>query len=315
MDMQLEAGLRDYLARIKDIVAPGPFGDDAARRRGQLEYLSSIVSRAVPAGLSIEDRLLPASGHDIPLRIYRPVSPGPKPLIMFFHGGGWLMGSIASHNYLAAALAHGADGVVVSVDYRRTPENIHPAQLDDCYAALTWAAGEAELLGIDPGRIAVAGDSAGAHLATSCAIRARDRGGPALAFQLLIYPMVEPVFDTESYLAFAQAPGLSRADCLLYWKAFLGEAFDHPPADAVPTANRLAGLPPAAILTAEFDPLRDEGESYARQLAGAGVPVELNRVNGMIHGFARAAPFSAAVRAELDGMCRQLRQALNADRR
>ncbi len=309
--MQIHPEIRAYLAKIRDFVAPGPFADNTDQKRMQIEHVASIVSSAPTPGIETRNWFIGAAGREIPVRIYRPAPTGPKPLILFFHGGGWLMGSIDSHNYLAAALSEGTDSVVVSVHYRRTPENKHPAQIDDCYDALLWAVAKAEFLGIDANCIAVAGDSAGAHLATSCAIRARDQGGPRLAFQALIYPMIEPHFETESYLSFADAPGLSRADCIAFWQEFLGEDLTNPPPSAVPSANDLFGLPPAAIVTGEFDPLRDEGESYARKLSEAGVSVELNRAAGLIHGFMRAAPYSAAARAELNRIFSQLRRALH----
>jgi acetyl esterase len=308
--IDIDAGVRDYLSRVTAATLAGPFPDEAARRRAQMEHVALTVSPARSPAIAARDWFLPMQGREVPLRIYRPPGAGPKPLILFFHGGGFVAGSLETHDYLASAFCEGTGSVVVSVHYRRAPENRHPAQLDDCYAALAWAAGEAEFLGIDPNRIAVAGDSAGAHLATSCAIRARDRGGPPLRFQLLIYPMIEPVFDTPSYLALAEAPGLTREDAMFYWWCFLGDLGAPPPAEAVPSASDLAGLPATFVVTAEHDPLRDEGEAYADRLRAAGVPVDVHRAERLIHGFMRAAPFSAAVRSVAERTCRELTDAL-----
>lgn len=311
--MELEPGIRAYLAKAAAVSGAGGPPRDMDERRRRMEALARAIPAPRSPALAVEDRFLPAAGREIPLRIYRPGVPGPKPLILYFHGGGWVSGSIDTHDYLASALAHEADGVVVSVHYRRAPESRHPAQVDDAYEALVWAASNPDLLGADTRRVAVVGDSAGAHLATCCAIRARDRGGPPLAFQLLIYPMVEPVFGRDSYRDFAQAPGLSTVEAVCFWEAMLGG----PPADAdasaVPSRQPLHDLPPTYIVTAEFDPLRDEGESYAERLIAAGVPVQLRRARGLVHGFMRAAPFSSAVRQEQDIMVDLMRRALRAE--
>lgn len=311
MDWQIDPGVRNYLMWASQVAFPGPFSDYAEQRRMKLEHLTLIMSPRNAPSLAVRDWFIAAEGREIPLRIYSPPSAEPTPLILFMHGGGWVAGSLETHDFLAARLAEGTGSMVVSVHYRRAPENRHPAQLDDCYTALCWAVRQAGFLSVDPERIALVGDSAGGHLATSCAIRARDRGGPAVRFQLLIYPMIEPAFDRASYFAFSDVPGLTRDDCIFFWKSFLGGDSLSPVAhEAVPMTARLEGLPPTAIITAEFDPLRDEGEAYASCLESEGVPVVLRRAPGLIHGFLRAASFSAAVRDETERIVRQLRDAL-----
>ncbi len=310
--IELDKGIEDYLEtarRESGPSSPNPSSDD---RRLQLERLAAKISTQRPPGVAVENWFLPAQGREIALRIYRPRSEGPKPLALFFHGGGWVFGSLNTHDYLAAAIAEGVDCVVVSVHYRRAPENKHPAQLDDCWEALTWATAQPDFLGADTRRCAVVGDSAGGHLATLCAIRARDAGAPSLAAQCLIYPMVAPDFWRESYSEFASAPGFTRADAIFAWRSLLTDSLAPPDESAVPSKLPLAGLPPCYIVTAEYDPLRDEGEDYAERLSAAGVAVTRRRASKLIHGFMRAAPFSEAARGELTSVCDYLKQALRA---
>lgn len=312
--IEAEDGIRAYLEEVRHLAIPLPKDPSPEARRTHLEQLAAALSPR-PDGVVARDWYLTRAGREIPVRIYRPADDdGKKPLLLYFHGGGWLMGSISTHDYLAAQLARDADCVVASVAYRRAPENRHPAQLDDCCEALDWAAREHALLGVDPARIAVGGDSAGGHLAILTAEQARAKGEPALSFQLLIYPMIEPGFSTPSYGTYADAPGLTRADCITFWQALLGDLDGVPDPSAIPGRSALGGLPPAYVVTAEFDPLRDEGERFAGRLAAAGVPVELHRASSMIHGFMRAAPFSAAVRGEIDRMTDALRRAFSATR-
>ncbi len=310
--MNLDQGIAAYLAEAARRTGPAPADPDVMERRQRMEALAAAIPGAPEPGVTRQNWYLPAPGREIPLRIHRPAGTGAKPLILYFHGGGWVLGSLETHDYLASALARETDSVVVSVHYRRAPENPHPAPLDDCYVALLWAAANSTFLGTNGRPAAVAGDSAGAHLATSCALRARDEDGPRLAFQLLIYPMVEPDFSRDSYRDFAEAPGLTRAEVEFYWHALLGGTTEAAPPSAVPSRQSLHDLPPAYVVTAEFDPLRDEGEAYADALIAAGVAVQQRRARGLIHGFMRAAPFSPAVLHERDIMFDLLRRALSA---
>jgi len=232
----------------------------------------------------VRDIGVPSAAGEIPVRLYRPhgAEVG-APLVAYFHGGGWAMGGLDSVDPVCRALATAAGAVVASADYRLAPEHPFPAGLDDCLATTRWLAAEAGSLGGDPARLAVAGDSAGGNLATVVARHLRD----VIRLQALIYPVCDAALDTPSYRDFAEGYGLTAEGMGLYWGLYLGgrEGFDP---DASPLrAQDLAGLPPAVVLTAECDVLRDEGEAYAAALRSAGVDVQLRRYDATVHGFWR----------------------------
>ncbi|MBI2766833.1 MAG: alpha/beta hydrolase [Chloroflexi bacterium] len=239
---------------------------------------------ATPAA-RVQDTTVPGPAGDIPVRVY--ANPGDRGTLVFFHGGGFVLGDIASHDEICHSLAHAAGCSIVSVDYRLAPEHPYPAATEDAYAATAWiAANGAAQLGLDTSRIAVGGDSAGGNLAAVVSLMARDRGGPAIALQFLIYPAVDMAFDypsftengagyfldqdTINYFTNHYVPGSSRA----------GEPYLSPI-----LASSHAGLPPALIQTAEFDPLRDQGPAYGEKLRAAGVEAAVTCYDGMIHGF------------------------------
>ncbi len=224
------------------------------------------------------------------MRVYTPEGEGPFPLLVYFHGGGWVLGNLDTHDPLCRALANESGCVVVSVDYRLAPEHRFPAAVEDCYAAAGWVAANAALLKGDPKRVAIGGDSAGGNLAAAVALKAQDQGGPALAYQLLLYPITNYSFDTVSYRENARGYLLSREDMVWYWDHYLGPEGEGLDPYASPLrAEDLRGLPPALVITAEYDPLRDEGEAFAARLAAAGVPVTATRYDGLVHGFLRFA--------------------------
>lgn len=232
-----------------------------------------------------EDRTVPGPEGEIPVRVYRP-GEEPAPVVVYFHGGGWVLGSLNTHHGVCATLARRSGCVVCSVDYRMAPEHRFPAAVEDAWAATTWIAEHAEELGGVPGALAVGGDSAGGNLAAVCALRARD-AGLSLALQLLVYPVTDADLDTSTYREFADGYFLTRDSMDWFWVHYLPDGDRFQP-DASPLrAEDLAGTAPALVITAEFDPLRDEGEAYARRLEEAGVPVTLSRYEGMIHGFFR----------------------------
>ena len=239
----------------------------------------------------VEDRELPGPGGPIPTRLSRPAGDGPLPLLVYFHGGGWVLGGLASHDNVCRSLANGAGCAVLAIDYHLAPEYRFPAAVDDCYAATVWAAANAAALGCDPKRIAVGGDSAGGNLAAVISQLARDRGGPALRFQLLVYPATDAAYDTASYHENATGYFLELDGMRWFYDHYLEGAVDRSDPRVSPLRARdLRGLPPALVITAEFDPLRDEGEAYAGRLREAGVPVTLHRYDGMIHGFFAMGP-------------------------
>jgi acetyl esterase len=248
--------------------------------------MKSRPRAAGPEVARVEDRLIPGPGVDIPVRIYTPTGPGPFPILVWFHGGGWVVGDLDTADPTARHLAVGATCLVISVDYRLAPETKFPGAADDSYAATVWAAQRATQFDGDPARIAVGGDSAGGNLAAAVALMARDRSGPSLAFQLLVYPVTAPDFDTGSYRQNAEGYGLTRDAMRWYWDHYLQRPEDASNPYAAPlVAENLRGLPAALVITAECDPLRDEGEAFAKRLQAAGVPTTYSLYDGMMHGF------------------------------
>jgi acetyl esterase len=247
----------------------------------------------------VEERSLPGPAGAIRVRIYTPKGSGPFPVLVYFHGGGFVLCSLDSHDGICRSLANAGEAVVVSVDYRLAPEHGFPAAPDDCYAATRWVAQHAALLGGDPSRIAVGGDSAGGNLSAVVSLMARDRGDPALRFQLLIYPVTDCDFGTASYRENAEGYFLTTDMMKWFWRQYLADPAEAAEAYASPLrARNLRDLPPALCITAQYDPLRDEGEAYARRLQEAGVAAVLSRYDGMFHGFfGMSAQLDAAKRA------------------
>ncbi|MDB5400527.1 MAG: alpha/beta hydrolase [Rhodopila sp.] len=241
----------------------------------------------VPAVAKVTDRDMQGPGGSLGLRVYTPLGQGPFPLMVFFHGSGFVVCSLDTHDGMCRNLCAGTGCVVVSVDYRLAPEAKFPAAPDDCLAATRWVVANAAALGGDPGLVLVAGDSAGGNLAAVTALRVRDEGGPALAGQLLIYPVTdfyEP--GTPSMMENADGYGLTRDGMIWFWTHYLADPSHGADPYASPfRAVDLSGLPPALVVTAEYDPLRDEGEYYADRLRRAGVPTVAKRWDGMNHGF------------------------------
>lgn len=248
---------------------PMPFGDPVS------------IGRVQDVKIALEGRTLNA-------RLYVPEGAGDNPpLTLYFHGGGWVIGTLDTHDGTCRALANASKAAMLSVDYRLAPEHPFPLPLQDCYEATLWAAANAASLGVNGAKLAVAGDSAGGNLAAAVSLMVRDRGGPVLAHQLLIYPVTDANFDRPSYGANGGgAYYLSTEGMKWFWGHYMGgvDPLSEPLA-AVLTQTNLAGLPSATIITAEYDPLRDEGDAYAARLAEAGVEVDAHCATGMIHGF------------------------------
>ncbi len=223
----------------------------------------------------------------VPLRVYQPAveHPGPIPGIVYFHGGGWALGDLETHDTLCRQLANHAGAVVVAVDYRLAPEHPFPAAFDDAFAAVRHVTVNAGALGIDPARLAVAGDSAGGNLAAAVALRSRAAGGPKIALQCLLYPVLDHACDTASYREFADGFGLTRAKMQFFWNSYRSGHDGGDPLLSPLRADDVSSLPPALVVTAQYDVLRDEGEAYADRLTASAVPMELMRVEGVIHGF------------------------------
>ena len=233
-----------------------------------------------------EDRRIPGQAGEIPVRIYRPDEKGPHPVVVFFHGGGFVIGDIDTHDLICHNFASRVPCVVVSVDYRLAPEHPFPAGVEDACAATQWVAEHAAELGGDPARLAVAGDSAGGNISAIVARRARDAGGPPLRFQLLIYPATDLSRSMPSHTENGEGYLLTTESINWFMNHYIPEGNDLRQPDLSPLfCADLAGLPPALVITAEFDPLRDEGEAYAAKLREAGVDATASRYDGMIHAF------------------------------
>jgi len=257
----------------------------------------------------------PGPAGDIPVRLYRPLGAAAAdrlPALVYFHGGGWTIGDLDTHDVVCRTLADLAPCAVVSVDYRLAPEHKFPAAVDDAIAATRWVARAGSELGIDGGRIAVGGDSAGGNLAAVAALLARDEGGPRLALQTLIYPATDMAADTASHLRYAEGHLLTREAILWFRANYLRDAADEADWRASPLkAADLSRLPPAYVITAGFDPLVDEGRAYADRLAAAGVPVTYECFEGMVHGFVTMGGAIAAARHALGRCAQGLRRAFD----
>ncbi|AOZ50624.1 esterase [Chromobacterium vaccinii] len=279
--------------RIAAFLDALPEGGDGASlddtRRATEQDLSALHGPLQPVA-RVETFIVAAGdGHPLRVRAYWPEraaqSAAAQPAIVFAHGGGWCLCSLELYDNPCRALANASQCVVLSVDYRLAPEHRFPAPLEDFYSGVAWVFAQAERLGIDPARIAVGGDSAGGNLAAAACLLARDRNGPAIAHQLLLYPALDDRLTMDSHAAYADGYYLTRDIMAFCWDAYLGETGDGPSAYAAPMrAATLERLPPATILVCEYDPLRDEGEAYARRLRAAAVPAHDERLAGMIHG-------------------------------
>ena len=272
------------------------------------EQFAGVMDGEVPALPAVEDRT--AAG--IPVRVYRPEGNGPFPMLVWFHGGGWVIGSVDGADATCRRLAAGAGALVVSVEYCLAPEHPFPAAPEDCYAATVWAVEHAGELGADPARVAVGGDSAGGNLAAVMALLARDRHGPRILLQVLIYPVTNHDFNAASYRENATGFVLSTEDMRWFWRHYLSrEEQGREPSASPLLAKSLADLPPALVVTAGCDPLRDEGEAYAVRLRDAGVAVTLTQYSGMFHGFLRMTRILDQSRVLLDEVAGALRKSLS----
>ncbi|MFJ6621468.1 alpha/beta hydrolase [Kitasatospora sp. NPDC091335] len=241
----------------------------------------------LPAVAAVADTTVPGPAGDIPVRIYTPEGEGPFPALVWLHGGGWTIGCLDENEYSCRAVCAQAQAVVVSVDYRLAPEHRYPAAADDCHAVLTWLHDNAAAVGADPRRLAIGGESAGGNLAAVTSLRARDHGGPPIALQVLVSPVVgHPDDGRASYRDYADGYFLSKGSMDWFFDQYPRDAADLDDPHLLPLrATDLSGLPPALVLEAEYDVLRDEGEDYAHALLQAGVPTRLVRFDGLIHGF------------------------------
>ena len=270
---------------------------------------TAVLAPPTPDLRSIEDRTVCGADTGVPIRVYTPdVNSGELPVLVFLHGGGWVFGDLDTHDAMCRLLAHQAECLIVSVDYRLAPEHKFPAGLEDCLTALDWAAANAASIGGDPARLAIGGDSAGGNLAAAACQVVRDRGGPDITFQLLVYPAVDFTADMTSPRSNGAGYGLSDAAIAWMRDCYLNDPFDATDPRASPAmAKDLSGLPPALIQTAEFDPLHDEGKAYADALRLAGNTAIHINYPGMIHGFMRMGAMVDDAGVALDDAAKALR--------
>jgi acetyl esterase len=286
--MALDPQLKAYADQLAAMGSPPRHTLTPERvRMTMAAELELQADQAMPEPVArVENGMIPGPAGEVPIRIYTPQGNGPFPVVVYFHGGGWVLGTLETHDRICRAVTNGASCVVVAVNYRLAPEHRFPAAPEDCYAATRWAARHMEEINGDDARLAVAGDSAGGGLAAVVALMARDRGGPSLALQTLVYPITDLRMTSASYEENAHAPMLTRDDMLWFREHYVRDARDVLDPLASPLlAQNLSGLPPALLVTAGYDPLRDEGEQYGERLQVAGTHVTVHRYGDLAHGF------------------------------
>jgi acetyl esterase len=295
-------------SRVADNVPPLYTLSIEQARAADLESIKAGAGDTEPV-YEVVDREVPGPDGQLPVRLYRPQDGGQAmPTLVYFFGGGWTLGSIDTSDGICRSLANLVPCQVITVGYRLAPEHPFPAAVQDCYAATRWIAAHHKEFGIDPERLAVAGDSAGGNLATVTTLLARERGEPGLAAQALIYPNTKYQADTESMRDNDDPALFNRRSVAWYWRHYLTSADDGAnPLVSPLLAEDLTGLPPALVITAEYDPLRDEGEQYAARLRAAGVPVQATRYGGMVHGFFAMSGILDGGRRALDEVASYLR--------
>jgi acetyl esterase len=261
--------------------AGGPSISDVAPQQGREMYRMMHQDMKKAELHEVVDQ----QAGSVPIRIYRPSEGDNKPCLVFFHGGGWVIGDLDTHDAPCRMLAKSSDCVVIAVDYRLAPEHPFPKPFDDCYEAFSWIHQHAQELGINPLKLAVGGDSAGGNLAAALCLKIKAESGPTIRHQLLIYPVTDAAMDTASYSDNAEGYMLTRATMAWFFDHYIGPEHRQNPLVSPLLAEDLSGLPPATVFTAEFDPLRDEGEAYGKRLEEAGVQTLVKRFDGQVHGF------------------------------
>jgi acetyl esterase len=310
--MAIDPQMQGVIERVNNSGLPPFHTLSAAEARRLYKETRGALSPAVPAVEAVRDLAATGPAGPIPLRLYRGLATAadaPLPLLVYFHGGGWTIGDLDTHDIVCRTLANRARCAVIAVDYRMGPEHRFPAAVEDSVAATRWVAAQAATLGVDAARIAVGGDSAGGNLAAVVAITLRDAGGPPLVFQALAYPATDQRMDSASHAKFGEGYLLTRDNMLWYRDNYLAPAdYDDWRASPLRAAD-LARLPPAHIITAGYDPLLDEGRAYSERLLAAGVPVLYECFEGMAHGFLTMGGVLAAANHALYRLGQSLAQA------
>ncbi|MFI5957985.1 alpha/beta hydrolase [Cryptosporangium sp. NPDC051539] len=311
--MPIDESLVPLLALINSPQVPKLGTGEPVQARANFRGLTVDLRdpSTLPAVAAVEDVTIDGPGSTpLPGRIYRPEAGGPVPTIVFFHGGGFVLGDVETHDDHGRWLCREVGAVVVSVGYRLAPESPFPGPVDDALVAVRWAAARISDLGGDPDRLAVAGDSAGGNLAAVVAQDCRDAGGPALAAQLLLYPATDFAGDYPSMAENADGYFLTESDMIWFTTHYVPSGADPGDPRLSPLRGRLEGLPPAVVATAGFDPLRDAGDAYASALGDAGVRTITHRFDGLIHGFFGLGPVSPASEEAVRTVCASLKQLL-----
>lgn len=289
-----------------------PAVDDVAQKRLNWSRYAAALALPRPETVEAFDRTFPVNGRAVPARVYaRAGQDGLRPGVMYLHGGGFMLGDLDSSDTNAWGLCQETGAVVVSVDYRLTPEHPYPAAFEDCAGVLAWLSAHGAEIGIDSGAVGLCGDSAGGSLAAACCLAARDRGGPRIAALAMVYPTLGAEPDLPSYDESRHGPSLTTAGMVHYNTLyFSGDRFREDPYAAPIKAVNLSGLPPTFVHTAEFDPIRDDGRVFAARLAQAGSWVTYREARQMLHGFLRVRGTGAQAAAEFAALCRFLRDTL-----
>ena len=304
---KLSPEMRGFLEAAASQGGPAIESLPAPEARQVAHHLKPLGGEPEPVAQIADRKVLGRSG-EIPIRVYAPDGDGPFPGVVFLHGGGWVLCDLDTHDTICRAISKRAGCVVVAVDYRLAPEHKFPAALDDCFDVTRWVASNAPALRIDPKRLVLAGDSAGGNMATVIASKSRN-GGPSVALQVLVYPVINMTsFDTPSHREFPEGHFVTRSSMEWFKSNYFSSASDTRNPDASPYfIENLNGMPPALVLTAECDPLRDEGEAYAKRLQASGTAVTLTRYDGMIHPFLNFMGISAGAQKAIDQIAAAVR--------
>ena len=310
--MTLCPGMARFVAETDEIYAGHREHETIAEQRAHYDVYSAHFAQPRPAGLTVEEQTVAVGQQNVPIRIYRPERATGLPLpavIQYMHGGGWVLGSIASHDCITAEIAHATGAVVVSVDYRLAPEHPFPAAFEDCYGVMEFIAQRGAALGVDASRLVVAGDSAGGNLAAALAIAARNEAGIKLAGQVLIYPVLSDGFEMPSHIENAHAPMLKTSQMRKFWRHYLGgtDTTLNPYAAPLLTAS-LTNLPRAYIATAGYDPARDDGLAYAQGLRQAHVDAAYICADDLAHGWLRARAMSPSAARAFQALTTAMRE-------
>jgi len=315
--VKLDPDAAEILERIREAGVP-PWRSMPPVEGREVYRKRALLFQGAPISVGeVWDTTIPSSGGPLGIRVYRPIGGRPRPIFVYLHGGGWTLGDLDTHDTVCRRISAAADCMVVAVDYRLAPEHPYPAAMDDTVDAIRWVAANGASLGGDPARLALGGDSAGGNLTAGAVIRLRDEGGPHVALQVLIYPATQASFEMLSYYENAEGFFLTTADVVWFWDNYLGgsPAAATDPYACPATAGDLGDLPPAVVITGDFDPVRDDGDIYAIKLRAAGVPVVARRFPGMIHGFVALPIEIPAGRRAIRMIAREARRAWAAGRR